>query len=263
MDYIISLILGFIEGLTEFLPVSSTGHLILFGHLFGFEGEKSKTFEIFIQLGSILAITFLYRERLISLLNTETLKPQSKKFNIIHVFLGILPALVGGFLLHDVIKTYLFSPKTVVIGLIVGAFLLIFADKKKVTIIANSLDELSYKQALLVGLFQCLALYPGFSRSGSTISGGLLLGASKKVSAEFSFLIALPIMVAATGYDLLKSYHDLSSDDVGMFFVGFVTAFTVAMIAVKLFMKLLDKISFTYFAFYRIILALVFAWIVF
>lgn len=259
-EHIIAFILGIIEGLTEFLPVSSTGHLILAGHLFGFEGNRAKTFEVFIQLGSMLAIGVLFRKRFLSLLNPKNLivKSTEKRLNIFHIILGVLPAVIAGFALHDVIKTYLFSPEFVVVGLIAGAILLIVAEKKKTKIVATTLDELSYKQALSIGLFQCLAVWPGFSRAGSTISGGMLSGANQKTSAEFSFILALPIMIGATGLDLFKSFHFLTADDISIFALGFVTAFVVAMIAVVSFLKLLDKVKLSVFAYYRIVLAIVF-----
>lgn len=262
-EHIIAFFMGIIEGLTEFLPVSSSGHLILAGHLFGFEGDKAKTFEVVIQLGSILAIAVLYRKKLISLFNLKALaNKDDKRLNLIHIFLGIIPAVIVGFLLHDFIKDVLFSPKSVLIGLVAGALLLIFADKKKTTITAENLDQLTYKQALYIGLFQCLAVWPGFSRSGSTISGGLLFGASQKAAAEFSFILALPIMIGATGLDVIKSYNQLASGDIPLFAIGFVTAFVVAMIAVVAFLKLLDKVKLSVFGYYRIALAIVFAFII-
>lgn len=257
-DILTAFILGIVEGLAEFLPISSTGHLILVGHLIGFEGERAKTFEIVIQLGAILAISILYRQRLVSLFNIKPILKKEKKFNAIHIILGVFPAIIAGLLLHDVIKTYLFSPNTVVIGLVAGALLMIFAEKKKADPISHSLDELTYRQALTIGLFQCLAVYPGFSRAGSTISGGLLARATYKTASEFSFLIALPVMIGATGLDLLKSWDHLSVSDIPMFAVGFITSFVVAMIAVVTFLKWLEKLGLTPFAYYRIVLAIAF-----
>lgn len=257
-EIIAAFILGIVEGLAEFLPISSTGHLILVGHLIGFEGEKAKTFDIVIQLGAILAITVLYRKRLGSLINIKPILNKEKKFNAIHIILGVLPAIVVGLILHDFIKTYLFSPKTVVIGLILGAILMIFAEKKKDQPHTHSLDDLTYRQALTIGLFQCLAVYPGFSRAGSTISGGLLVKANYKTASDFSFLIALPVMVGATGLDLLKSWNNLSVSDIPMFVVGFITSFVVALIAVVTFIKWLNKIGLIPFAYYRFVLALAF-----
>ena len=257
-DTIIAFILGIVEGITEFLPVSSSGHMILVGHLLGFEGEKAATFEVIIQLGSMLAIAILFRKRFFSLLNPQTLKAEKKRFNLIHMILGVFPAALVGLLLHDVIKTYLFSPVVVVIGLVAGAILMIFAEKTHKNPTALTLDDLTYRQALAVGLFQCLAVSPGFSRSGSTISGGLIAGASHKVSSEFSFLIALPIMVGATGLDFIKSLDFLSVSDIPMFAVGFVTAFVVAMLAVVTFLKILERIGLSAFAYYRIVVAVLF-----
>jgi undecaprenyl-diphosphatase len=257
-DIVISIILGIVEGLAEFLPISSTGHLILVGHLLGFEGERAKTFEIVIQLGAILAISVLYRRRLISLFNIKPILEKQKKFNALHIILGVLPAVIAGFLLHDVIKTYLFRPNTVVIGLGAGAILMIFAEKRKQEPTSHSLDELTYRQALTIGMFQCLAVYPGFSRAGSTISGGLLTKASYKTASEFSFLIAIPVMVGATGLDLLKSWNYLSTSDMPMFVTGFITSFVVAMMAVVTFLRVLKKLGLIPFAYYRIVLAIVF-----
>jgi len=261
-EIIIALILGCIEGLTEFLPVSSTGHLILAGHMLDFTGQKASTFEVVIQLGSILAISVLYRKKLISLLFNLNVKKNPGKLNIIHIFLGIIPACIVGLLLHDFIKEHLFSPKTVVYGLILGAILMIFAEKKKTKLTATSLDEVTYKQALSIGLFQCLAVYPGFSRAGSTISGGILSGVSHKAAAEFSFIIALPIMIAASGLDLIQSAHFLTKADLPLFATGFVTAFVVAMIGVVTFLKILEKVKLTPFALYRIVLAVFFMWVI-
>ncbi len=257
-DILIAFILGIVEGLAEFLPISSTGHLILVGHLLGFADERAKTFEIVIQLGAILAITILYRKRLVSLFNIKPILNREKKFNAIHIILGVFPAIIAGLLLHDIIKTYLFRPNTVVIGLIAGAILMIIVEKKKSEPTSYSLDDLTYRQALTIGLFQCLAVYPGFSRAGSTISGGLLAKASYKTASEFSFLIALPVMVGATGLDLLKSWNYLSVSDIPMFAVGFITSFIVAMLAVVTFLKWLEKLGLTPFAYYRILLAILF-----
>ncbi|SMQ86859.1 Undecaprenyl-diphosphatase [Bacillus sp. OV166] len=257
-DHIIAFILGIVEGLTEFLPVSSTGHLILVGSLLGFKGQKANTFEVIIQLGSMLAILVLYWKRYLSLLNFRTIRKPEKKLDAIHIILGVIPAAFAGLLLHDFIKTQLFSPKVVVISLVAGAILMIFAEKKHGNFTSNTVDELSYKQALTIGLFQCLAVIPGFSRAGSTISGGLLAGANHKTAAEFSFLIALPIMVGATGLDFIKSLHFLHTSDIPLFAIGFITAFVVAMFVAVVFLKLIEKIGLTIFAYYRIVLAALF-----
>ncbi|MGE8205450.1 undecaprenyl-diphosphate phosphatase [Heyndrickxia sp. NPDC080065] len=257
-EHIIAFILGIVEGLTEFLPVSSTGHMILVGSLLGFEGEKANTFEVIIQLGSMLAILVLYWKRYLSLLNFSSIGKPEKKLDAIHIILGVIPAAIVGLLLHDFIKNQLFSPKVVVFSLIAGAILMIFAEKKHGNFTSNTVDELSYKQAFTIGLFQCLAVIPGFSRSGSTISGGLLVGANHKTAAEFSFLVALPIMVGATGLDFIKSLHFLHTSDIPLFAIGFITAFVVAMLVVVLFLKILEKVGLSVFAYYRIALAALF-----
>lgn len=261
-EIIIAIILGIIEGLTEFLPISSTGHLILVSHLLNFSGEDAKTFTIFIQLGAILAICFIYRVRLLTIFQIRALK-KHHQFNAYHVLLGIFPAMLVGFLFHNIIKTYLFSPKTVVLGLILGGILMIYAEYRKSTPTVNNLDALSYKQAFMIGVFQCLAVWPGFSRAGSTMSGGLIVGTDHKTAAEFSFIIAVPIMFAATGYDLLKSFPFLSVNDIPIFVIGFITAFLVAILAVTTFLKILQKIKLTPFAIYRFIIAGIFIVLIF
>lgn len=253
-DIWVAIILGIVEGLTEFLPVSSTGHLILSAHLLGFTGEKADTFEVVIQLGAILAVAILYWKRLLRLVGwqdkTVPYTPE-KRLSLVHVFIAIMPAMILGLLLHGYIKEYLFSPNTVLIGLIIGGIFMIYAEKRQPIIRSKEMDEMTYKQALHIGLFQCLALWPGFSRSGATIAGGMLTGVSLRAAADFSFLIAVPMMVAASGYDLLKNIEYLSKDDIGFFFVGFFVSMIVALLAVVSFLKLLEKVKLSAFAYYR------------
>ncbi|MDP5275078.1 undecaprenyl-diphosphate phosphatase [Chengkuizengella axinellae] len=260
-DIWIAVVQGIVEGLTEFLPISSTGHLILSGHLLGFTGDKAETFEIVIQLGAILAVALLYWRRLLRLIGWEDPsyeKQSNKSLTLIHIFLAIVPAMLLGLLMHGLIKDYLFTPQTVLIGLVVGGFFMIFAERKHTIVIAKTMDELSYRQAFQIGIAQCLALWPGFSRSGATIAGGLLSGANLRTSADFSFLIAVPMMVAATSYDLMKNMGHLSMDDLSFFLVGFIVSFIVALLAVVSFLKLLEKVKLSSFAYYRFILAGVF-----
>ncbi|MFF2907815.1 undecaprenyl-diphosphate phosphatase [Paenibacillus sp. NPDC057934] len=264
-DYITAIIQGIVEGVTEFLPVSSTGHLILSGELLQFTGEKADTFEIVIQLGAILAVAILYWRRILGLLGLVKVKSESgnsyggQKLNLLHVILACLPAMVLGLVLHAVIKTYLFSPYTVLAGLVLGGIFMLYGQKKQTSITAGNIDQLSYKQAFTIGLFQCLALWPGFSRSGATIAGGLLTGASYKAATNFSFLIAIPMMVAASGYELLKSYQSLTAADASFFITGFLVSFVVALLAVITFLKLLERLKLAPFAYYRFGLAAVFA----
>lgn len=256
----VAAILGIVEGLTEFLPVSSTGHMIIVGHLLGFEGEKAETFEVVIQLGSILAVVVMFWRRLFGLIgiNFGEVKHEGTgtgHLTLIHILLGMIPAVVIGLLLHDKIKT-LFNPVNVMYALVVGGVLLIAAEllkPKKPK--AEGVDDITYRQAFIIGCFQCLALWPGFSRSGATISGGMLMGVSRYAASEFSFLLAVPMMMGATALDLYKSMGFLSIADLPMFAVGFVTAFIVALIAIKSFLHIIKRISFIPFAIYRFIIA--------
>jgi undecaprenyl-diphosphatase len=257
----IAIVMGIVEGLTEFLPVSSTGHLIIAGHMLDFTGPKAKTFEVVIQLGSILAVVVLYWNRLWSLLGVGKMAKKKDALNLGHIFIAILPAVIIGLLTHDLIKEYLFSPQTVIYSLVVGGVLMIFAEKiqKKRGVNAADLDDMTYKQAFKIGLFQCLALWPGFSRSGATISGGIISGLNHKTAADFSFIQAVPIMIAASGLDLYKSRDILSASDLPFFLTGFIAAFLVAAVAILFFVKLIAKVKLAPFAYYRFILAIVLA----
>jgi undecaprenyl-diphosphatase len=267
MDQIwIAVIEGIVEGLTEYLPVSSTGHMILVGELLNFKGPKAETFEVVVQLGSILAVVVLFRHRLIEMLKmlkwTE-LKSwrqwgQRRQLNLLHVMLGAAPALGVAFLFHDWIKEYFFSAASVLVALVAGGLLMLYAEKKQVPVTAETVDDLTYRQALAIGLFQMLALWSGFSRSGSTISGGLLVGASHKAAADFSFLMAIPIMLLASLYSVYKTFDLFTAEDIGFFAAGFVSAFVVALLAIVTFLKLLGRVKLTPFAYYRFGLALVF-----
>lgn len=252
----VALIIGIVEGLTEFLPVSSTGHMILVGHLIGFTGDKADTFEVVIQLGAILAVAVIYWKRVLRLFGMKDREVMAKprRINLIHIALAIVPALGLAFVLRDVIKL-LFMPETVVIGLVAGGIFMIIGEKLQPKVTVRDMDEMSYKQALLVGIAQCLSLWPGFSRSGSTIAAGMLAGASRAAAADFTFLIAIPVMCAATGYELLKSFGSMTADDLGFLAVGFIVSFVVALVAVATFIKLVGKLKLTYFSYYRFILA--------
>ncbi len=250
---LIAIIMGIVEGLTEFIPVSSTGHLILTGDLLNFVGPKAETFEIVIQLGAILAAVVYYWRRFLSLF-----KFQMDKFNFVHVILAMIPASVLGLLFHDKIKS-LFNVEMVFYALIAGAILMIVADKfgKRIRVTATNLDQLSYRQAIQIGLFQCLSLWPGFSRSGSTIAGGVLSGTDHKTAADFTFIVAVPMMLAASIFDLKDIAGTLSSSDIQMYVIGFVVSFAVALLAIVTFIKLLQKLKLAPFAYYRFVLAAV------
>lgn len=253
---IIALVLGILEGATEFLPVSSTGHMIIAGDAMGFIGERASVFEVFIQLGAILSVFIYYREKFMFMLRRENWVRQDR-LSLAHIFFGMLPAMVVGFIGHSFIKNFLFSAGTVIIGLVVGGLFMLWAEKRHKPIKVHHVDQLSMKQCLQIGLFQVLALWPGFSRSGSTIAGGLYMGVSRKAAADFSFIMAVPIMLIACIYDLLKIIDQLQMSDFIMFAIGFVTAFVVAYLSIVWFLKFLNKSSLAGFAYYRFVVAFV------
>ncbi len=257
----IAVIMGLVEGLTEFLPVSSTGHLILAGHALSFTGPKADTFEIAIQLGAILAVVVLYRDRFLGLLKTDPAKGFSGPRGIWLLFLTSLPALGMGLLTHKAIKAHLFGPRTVALALFAGAVLMLVVEARAARIKrprkrpVDSLDAMTPKLALGIGLFQCLALWPGFSRSGATIMGGMLLNTERKTAAEYSFLAAVPVMCAAVGYDLLKNWRLFESGDFVFLGLGFAVSFVSGWAAVKGFIGLLSRFTLRPFAWYRLALA--------
>lgn len=255
-------ILGIVEGVTEFIPVSSTGHLILAGDLLGFNDEKAKAFEIFIQLGAILSVLWIYRERLLGIIREIPNRDSARRFAV-NIIAAFIPAAVIGFITHKAIKAYLFNPVTVAVALIVGGIAILLIERMDHRNHVNSTEEITLRQAIGIGFAQCLALFPGVSRSGATIMGGLVIGLERKVAAEFSFFLAIPTMFAATGYDLLKNRSALSVSDIPLFTVGFVTAFISALIVIKAFLKYVSGHNFAAFAYYRIIfgvMVLAFYW---
>lgn len=251
-----AVLLGLVEGLTEFIPVSSTGHLIVTGDLLQFKGSAASTFEVFIQLGAILAVLLLYKERFYGLLDFKKREGLSGMNGLILLGITTTPALIFGFLVHGYIKTYLFNPFTVALGLGVGGVIMIVAESKLPRPRIKKVDEFKKLDALWVGLFQCLAMWPGVSRSGATIVGGMLVGIERKTAAEYSFLAAVPVMFAATAYDLFKSRAFLSSSDIPIFMIGFVVSFISAWFAIKFFIHLLGKWTLKPFGWYRIAIAL-------
>ena len=244
-------LLGIVEGLTEFLPVSSTGHLILTAHILGVpQDEFTKSFEIAIQLGSILAVIFVFLERFIK--DLETWK---------RITLAFLPTGAVGFLLYKLIKGYLIgNDLVVVINLFLGGIVLILADRYcERFCYLRDIDELPLGKAVIIGLFQSLAVVPGVSRSGATIIGGMLMGLSRKSSAEFSFILAVPTMLSATAYDLLKTGPSFDQSQWSLLGIGFATAFITAFLTVKLFLKFLNSHGFTIFGIYRMAVAVLYA----
>ena len=247
-------ILGIVEGLTEFLPISSTGHLIIVGDLLGYNDETSKVFKIVIQLAAILAVCWDYRERLTKMVVAGD--AASRRFAGL-LFIGFLPAAVLGLMFHSTIKAVLFNPITVATALIVGGIVILYIEKRAYHPRINSVDDMSWADALKVGFAQALAMIPGTSRSGATIMGGLIFGLSRKAATEFSFFLAIPTMFAATVYDLYKNWALLRADDLPVFVVGFVTSFVAAMWAVKSFIRFISNHTFVVFAWYRIVFGVV------
>ncbi|MBM3223303.1 MAG: undecaprenyl-diphosphate phosphatase [Candidatus Tectomicrobia bacterium] len=255
-DWVTIVLLGIIEGLTEFLPVSSTGHLIIAGHLLGFKGERAATFEIFIQLGAILAVVVLYKDVFRQLFSRQPGRGLAGPHGIGLLALTTAPILLLGFLLHGIIKHYFFNNTSVVaLGLAVGGVAMLLIERWRPRTRRDGLGALRWTDALTVGLCQCLALWPGTSRAASTILGGMLIGIERKTAAEYSFLAAVPALCAAVGYDLFKSRHILQTTDIPAFAVGFVIAFITAIVAIKGFIRLLSSHTLYAFGWYRLLLA--------
>ena len=249
-----AVLLGLVEGLTEFIPVSSTGHLILCGQLLDFSGSLAQSFDIIIQLGAILAVVFLYRQTFFDLLRPAPPKKFGGKRGLLFLFLTSLPASVLGLTCHSYIKAHLFTPTSVAWALAVGAVTILLVERLPLARRYMSLDEMSPMLAFGIGCFQCLALWPGFSRSGATIMGAMLLGASRDLAAKYFFLAAVPIMFAATGYDIYKNFHLLSTQHILVIATGFLVSFLSALFAVKIFVRLLQKTTLAPFAWYRLVL---------
>jgi undecaprenyl-diphosphatase len=256
-------VLGIVEGLTEFLPVSSTGHLILAADLMGLSDDKTKVFEIVIQAGAILAVCWEYRARIASTLAGITSDPIAQRFAI-NVFVAFLPCAALAFLFNKAIKAVLFKPVPVALAFIVGGIIILFAERWYKRREANgisprieSVDQMTWQDALKVGLAQCAALFPGMSRSGSTIIGGMFFGFSRRCVTEFTFYLAIPTLFAATIYSLWKDRALLSAADLPMFGVGFVAAFVSAFIVVRWLIRFVSTHDFTIFAWYRIAFGLV------
>ena len=250
MNYIQSVIIAIIEGLTEFLPISSPGHMILASAAMKIhENEFAKTFEIVIQLGAILAIAIMYMKRFLRGINIY-----------LKLIVAFIPTAIVGFLAYDFIKTYLFNPMVVSISLIIGGIILIIIDKKvenrKSEI--KEVEDIPYKNAFYIGLIQCLSMIPGTSRAAATIIGGVFNRFDKKQATEFSFLLAVPTMFAAGGYDLLKTPIDFTREEIIMLISGLFFAFVSAWVAVKIFLRIVEKYGFQYFGYYRIALGVIF-----
>jgi undecaprenyl-diphosphatase len=247
-----ALILGIVEGLTEFLPISSTGHLILVGDLLGFNDERGKIFEIVIQTGAMFAIVWEYRARFARVLARLGTDAAAQRF-VANVAIAFVPAAVLGLLFGSHIKAALFKPVPVAIAFIVGAFVILWAERREHRITVESVDDMRWSDALKIGFAQAFALIPGTSRSGATIIGGLLFGLSRRAATEFSFFLAVPTLIAAGGYDLLKNRALFNVQDLGMFGVGMVASFVSAFFCVRWLLRYIASHDFSVFAWYRIV----------
>ena len=245
-------IMGVVEGLTEFLPISSTGHLILAGQLLGLHDAKAKVFDIAIQTGAIFAVILVYAERLKAVLRGLPSQPEARRFAL-NVGIGFFPAVALGLLLGKAIKAHLFTPTVVAVAFIVGAFVILWAERRPPSAArVQSLDELTPLDALKVGLAQCFGLVPGTSRSGATIIGGMLFGLSRQVATDFSFFLGIPILIGAGAYSLYKERALLSAADIPMFAVGLLFAFLSAWVCIRWLLRYVASHSFVPFAWYRI-----------
>jgi len=247
-----AIILGVVEGLTEFLPISSTGHQIIVADLIGFTGERAMAFNIIIQLAAILAVMWEFRGKIVDVVRGLPTQPRAQRFTG-NLLLAFLPALVLGVLFADLIHEYLFNAVTVAAALVLGGVVMLWAERRQHTVEVTHVDEMRWSHALKIGFVQCLAMIPGTSRSGSTIIGGLLFGLSRTAATEFSFFLAMPTMVGAAVYSGYKYRHLFQPDDLPIFALGFVTSFIFAMIAVRGLLKFIANHSYAAFAWYRIV----------
>ncbi len=245
-------VMGVVEGLTEFLPISSTGHLILAGALLGFDDEKAKVFDIAIQTGAILAVIIVYWQKIRETLVALPTQKQAQRFSL-NVLIAFFPAVVLGLLFGKAIQANLFTPAVVASTFIIGGFIILWAEKRQKAVVRiHDVEEMSWKDALKVGLVQCLAMIPGTSRSGATIIGAMLLGLSRRAATDFSFYLAIPTLIGAGAYSLYKERALLSMSDMPMFLVGLLFSFLSAWLCVRWLLRFISTHSFTPFAWYRI-----------
>ncbi|HEY5929861.1 MAG TPA: undecaprenyl-diphosphate phosphatase [Burkholderiales bacterium] len=246
-----ALVLGVVEGLTEFLPISSTGHLILAGDLLDFNDEKAKVFQIVIQCGAILAVVWEYRVKLWSVIARLPYEREAQRFAL-NLLIAFLPLAILGLAFGSIIKATLFKPVPVAIAFIVGGFIILWAERRQHRITVETVENMGWRDALKIGLAQALALIPGTSRAGATIIGGLFFGLSRKAATEFSFFLAVPVLFAASAYEVVKHRALFSADDIGIFGAGFAAAFISAFLCVRWLLRYISRHDFTVFAWYRI-----------
>jgi len=246
-----ALILGIVEGLTEFLPISSTGHLILVADLLEFNGDKAKTFQIAIQCGAILAVVWEYRRRLGAVVAGLPHDPVARRF-VLNLAIAFVPLAALGLAFGDAIKSGLFRPVPVAVAFIAGAFVILWAERRRHAVRVHSVEDMQWRDALKVGFAQAFALIPGTSRAGATIIGGLLFGLSRTAATEFSFFLAVPVLFVASAYEVVQHRELFDSDDIAMFGVGFAAAFASAFLCVRWLLRYISRHDFTIFAWYRI-----------
>jgi len=251
-----AVILGIVEGLTEFLPISSTGHQIVVADLINFGGERAMAFNIIIQLGAILAVVWEFRRKIFDVVLGLPKEQQAQRFTA-NLLIAFMPAVVLGVLFADLIHHYLFNPITVAAALVVGGVIMLWAERRAHTVKVDQVDDMRWSDALKIGFVQCLAMIPGTSRSGSTIIGGLLFGLSRKAATEFSFFLAMPTMVGAAVYSGYKYRELFQPGDFPVFAIGFVVSFIFAMIAVRGLLRFIANHSYAMFAWYRIVFGLI------
>ncbi len=261
MTLLLALVLGIVEGLTEFLPISSTGHLILVSHLFGFEGPKAEVFEIFIQLGAVIAVAVEFRARLGAVVADLPRRPEARRF-VAALAVAFAPAAVVGLLFHKTIQERLFGPVTVAAALLAGAVLILAVEARRWTVRTHRAEETGLPQALAVGTAQCLSLWPGFSRSAATILGGMAAGLDRRAATEFSFFLSIPTLGAATVYSLYKHIAFLDASDLHFLALSTAVSFVVAWISIRWLLRFVSTHTLRPFAWYRIALGLLVLWIV-
>jgi undecaprenyl-diphosphatase len=255
-DYLIAFFLGFVEGLTEYIPVSSTGHLVLLIEGLNFAAPPGRVFEVFIQIGAILAVMVLYRAKIFQTVRGIASDRTSRNFAR-NIVIGTIPALIFGAALHSFIKNTLYDPMVIVVSLILGGVFILLFEKKLGPVTTESIDDITPRQALMIGLCQSIALIPGVSRSGATIMGSLGLGLSRAAATEFSFFLAIPVMFCAVAYDLFTNWDALETDDMGLMLAGLAASFGTALIVIKTVVGFVSRHGFAPFAWYRIALGIV------
>lgn len=253
---LIAIVLGLVEGATEFLPISSTGHLIVVGALLDFTGPRAATFEVVIQIGAILAVVWHYRRTLWALV-LRSVRQGTERQLTLNLLLAFVPAVVIGLMAHDWIKEVLFAPMVVAVALIVGGLIILVVERAAPAVTAPTISDVRPRQALLIGCAQVLSMVPGTSRAAATILGGYASGLSRPVATEFSFLLAIPTIVGAAGLDLIKSRDLLSAGDLPLFLIGTLVSFISALMVIRGFLRFVERHSFISFAWYRIVFGLI------